>query len=426
MPHLPALPVVVVGAGPYGLSIAAHLDHAGIETRVFGRAMDTWATGMPPGMFLKSAAMATDLSDPGRRYTLAQHCAERGIPYDPLDMPLPVELFTAYGREFQRRFVPQLEERLVTRLARGPSGFTLTLDDGARVDAAQVILATGLRHFGAIPRQLAELSPERLRHSSDPGDLGNLCGRDVVVLGGGSSAVDVAAALHRSGARATLVARRPVLRFPPRSSGRRRWYHALRAPMTPLGPGWNKVMAWKGPLLFRRMPAEFRSEVLRRYLGPSPTLSVKETVLAHVPLVLGADLVSAGEAGGRVRLVVRQGAAERVIEADHVFAATGYAIDLDRLGFIDRDIVAAVRHHRGYPTLSADFRSSVPGLRFVGTPAAVEFGPMLRFVCGAEFCARRIARSLRALGSGGGAASRGAAAGFAARLVAAEPSREVA
>ncbi len=419
------LPVVIVGAGPYGLSIAAHLGGAGIETRVFGRAMDTWATGMPPGMFLKSAAMATDLSDPGRRYTLARHCAERGIPYHPFDMPLPVEMFTAYGREFQRRFVPHLEEQFVTRLARGPAGFTLTLDDGARVDAAQVVLATGLRRFGAVPRQLAGLPPERLSHSSDSGDLVHLRGRDVVVLGGGSSAVDVAAALHRSGARATLVARRPELRFPPRGAGRRRWYHALRAPMTPLGPGWNKVMAWKGPLLFRHMPAEFRSEVLRRYLGPSPTLSVKETVLAHVPLALGAELVSAREAEGRVRLGVRQGGAERVIEADHVFAATGYAIELDRLGFIDRDIVADLDTHRGYPRLTADFGSSVPGLHFVGTPAAAEFGPMLRFVCGTEFCAKRITRRLLALGLGRGVPSR-AAPGAAARRMAVDPSREVA
>ena len=73
--------VAIVGAGPYGLSLAAHLDAAGIQTRVFGRPMDSWRSHMPEGMLLKSDPFASNLSDPQDFYTLARFSEEQSIPY---------------------------------------------------------------------------------------------------------------------------------------------------------------------------------------------------------------------------------------------------------------------------------------------------------------------------------------------------------
>ena len=61
--------VAIVGAGPYGLSLAAHLNGAGIQTRVLGRPMDSWRSHMPQGMLLKSDPFASNLSQDF--YTLA-------------------------------------------------------------------------------------------------------------------------------------------------------------------------------------------------------------------------------------------------------------------------------------------------------------------------------------------------------------------
>src|SRR5580704_4814025 len=73
--------VAIVGAGPYGLSLAAHLGGAGIQTRVFGRPMDSWRRHMPEGMLLKSDPFASNLSDPQDFYTLARFSEEQSIPY---------------------------------------------------------------------------------------------------------------------------------------------------------------------------------------------------------------------------------------------------------------------------------------------------------------------------------------------------------
>ena len=121
--------VVIVGAGPYGLSLAAHLAASDVDVLVFGPSMKTWRDGMPAGMKLKSEGFASSLSDPDGSYTLAHYCREHGIAYAESGWPVPVEVFATYGQAFARRFVPQLDERKVTRVARSGQDFTVELDD---------------------------------------------------------------------------------------------------------------------------------------------------------------------------------------------------------------------------------------------------------------------------------------------------------
>ncbi len=42
--------LAIISAGPYGLSIAAHLSAQGVAFRIFGSPMSTWLTQMPKGI----------------------------------------------------------------------------------------------------------------------------------------------------------------------------------------------------------------------------------------------------------------------------------------------------------------------------------------------------------------------------------------
>ncbi len=388
-------PVVIIGAGPYGLSLAAHLAAAGIPHRIFGAPMRTWRDGMPAGMLLKSEGFASSLSDPGAAFTLAAYCAERNLPYADTGWGVPVEVFAAYGEAFQRCFVPHLETVEVRSLARAARGFAVTLDDGRTLVADRVVLATGLRPFAHLPDVFEDLPGDLVSHSRDAADLGHLAGRTVAVIGGGASALDVAASLHRAGAHATVIARRSSLRFfPPGTRGR---LDGLRAPQTPLGPGWKKWLCATAPLLFRLLPAGLRHDLVRRHLGPAPAYSVKEVIEAHVRVLTGASIRSVTRDGERVRLTVQTEAGPQDVVADHVVAATGYRIDLSQLAYLDPTLRTEVRCIGGAPVLSSRFETSAPGLHVVGTAASPTFGPLLRFVCGAGFAARRLTRSFRVL-----------------------------
>ena len=64
MPGNREVGAVVIGAGPYGLAAAAHLNDKGVEYRAFGNPMSGWFDHMPIGMFLKSTARDSSIGSP--------------------------------------------------------------------------------------------------------------------------------------------------------------------------------------------------------------------------------------------------------------------------------------------------------------------------------------------------------------------------
>src|SRR5580704_7611661 len=102
------LETAIVGAGPYGLSIAAHFRRKGIPFRIFGRPMDSWLDHMPKGMMLKSDGFASNIYDPDEEFTLGKFCADRAIEYSDAGVPVRLETFVAYGRAFREQMLPEL------------------------------------------------------------------------------------------------------------------------------------------------------------------------------------------------------------------------------------------------------------------------------------------------------------------------------
>jgi thioredoxin reductase len=386
--------VAVIGAGPYGLSIASHLRARRIEHRIFGAPMHAWRMQMPQGMFLKSEGFASSLFDPMGAYTLRAHCERHGLPYADIGMPIGRDVFSDYGVAFQRQFVPHLEQVDVTGVAPAPEGFRLTLASGETLRARRVVLAVGISHFAHLPAELAGLPAELISHSSRHADLSGFAGREMLVLGIGASAVDCAALLAGAGARVTMVGRAATIHFHEGPGDKpRSWVQKLRAPISGLGPGWKSRLCTDAPLVFHAMPEKFRRLVVDRHLGPAPGWWTRPMVEGKVEFRLGQTVESATAQGGRIRLALRdaEGRASEV-GADHLIAGTGYRPDMARLHFLDPALRASLRTAAGSPVLSRHFESSVPGLYFVGLSAAMSFGPLERFVYGAGFAARRLAR----------------------------------
>lgn len=386
--------VVVVGAGPYGLSIAAHMATTGVRLRTFGTPMQTWRTQMPDGMRLKSEGFASNLYDPRGEYPLARFCEERNIPYADTNLPVARRTFADYGQEFARRYVPMLEDRTVTAMRPFGAGFELDMADGGTVTTRKVVCAVGISHYAHIAPVLAGLPPDLLSHSSTHYDLSGFAGRTVAVVGSGASAADCAALLAEAGATTHLLARRPVVRFhaAPRPRSRQ---DRLRAPMTTIGAGWKSVLCTGAPLAFHAMPEGFRVKVTGRYLGPAPCWFVREQVEAGVAVHTNVRITGAAARGERAVLTLDGPDGAATLDVDHVIAATGYKVDLGRLAFLDDATRQRIRTEAGAPMLSRWFESTIPGLFFVGPSAANAFGPLLRFACGAQFTARRLVRRVR-------------------------------
>src|ERR1700680_878197 len=390
------LEIAIVGAGPYGLSVAAHFRRSGIPFRIFGRPMDSWLAHMPKGMMLKSDGFASNIYDPDGEYTLKHFCAERGIEYADAGLPVRLETFSAYGLAFRERMLPELEDKLVAGLDRLPDGFLLQLEGGEMVKARRVLLAVGITHFEHVPGNLAHLPPEFLSHSFRHPDPEVFRGRSVVVIGGGASAIDLAALLHEADADVQLVARQPSLKFHSMPTGMpRSWWQQIRRPQSGLGPGLRSRFFADAPMWFHYLPERLRLEAVSRSLGPSAGWFVKEKVVGHVPLLLGYTPERAEVRNGKVRLHLRGvDGTEREVLAEHIIAATGYKGDVERLCLLTPEMRAELKVVKGTPVLSSSFESSVPGIYFVGVAAANSFGPVMRFAFGAGFAARRLTQTM--------------------------------
>ena len=387
--------VVVIGAGPYGLSIAAHLAARDIPHRIFGKPMETWATQMPRGMLLKSDGFATSVYDPGRTFTFERYCRDWNIPYADLGIAPRLEDFVDYGRAFQRRLVPHLEEVMVKSLEFDGGLYRLGFETGAHCTARAVVVAAGISHFAALPKALSELPRSLVTHTSEHNDLGVFKGRKVAVIGAGASAADVAGLLHEAGAEAHLIARGSLIRFHSKMELPRPLLDRLRRPSSEIGPGWKSLLCARLPYLFRHLPEATRLRIVRNYLGPAPGYFMRDRVMGKVAVHLGLEAVQAKpNAGGVLLTLAGKDGEKREFQADHVICGTGYRPELARLPFLDEALLSRISAVQGTPILSANFESSMPGLYFVGAIGANTFGPVLRFACGAKTAAARVARHL--------------------------------
>ena len=387
--------LAIIGAGPYGMAAAAALRGSGRSMAVLGRPMSFWE-GMPAGMLLRSPYAASSIGDPGGADSLDAYAASRGRP---VPRPVPLETFVDYGRWVQSRSVPDLDTREVVRVEHDGDVFRLDLDDGDALTARRLVVAAGIGAFPRVPDVFAGLPREQVSHASDHADLGVFRGRRVLVVGAGQSALESAALLAESGADAQLAARAETVRW----LGRHPWLRSL-GPISALlyapaevGPPLLCRLV-EAPDLVRRLPSSRRDRLDRRSIRPAGAAWLKGRVVGTVRLSLGHEVV--GVTSGRDGLEVgfRNG---RTTVVDHVLLGTGYRVDLARYAFLSRELLSRVARVDGYPRLRRGFESSVPGLHFLGAPAAGTFGPLMRFVAGTAFTAGELRRNLQAPSAAG-------------------------
>jgi cation diffusion facilitator CzcD-associated flavoprotein CzcO len=388
--------VAIAGAGPYGLSLAAHLRAAGAEVRQFGQPMHLWRAQMPRGMFLKSQGFASNLSDPHGTHTLAAFCRATGRSYADYGQPVRLDDFVAYGDWFAGELANGLETTLVSGVAGGSGQFELKLADGQTATAKRVVLATGVEHFAYIPPVLS--GHELVRHSSTITDPAAFTGMRVVVIGRGQSALESAALLSENGAAVEVITRSPAVAWntpplpPDRPLGKR-----LREPEAGLGSGWSTWFYSNYPGLFRHLPEQMRIYRSRTALGPAGAAWLRPRIEGRVPVRTSERIHQVRDSadGVALGLVSRHGERSEV-RADYVIAATGYRPDLERLAFLDDALRARIRTVASTAAVDAAYQTSVDGLYLIGPAVAPVFGPVMRFVYGTAHAARTVTRHLAA------------------------------
>jgi cation diffusion facilitator CzcD-associated flavoprotein CzcO len=383
--------IAIVGAGPYGLSLAAHLRARSIDFTIIGKPMGSWIDHMPRGMALRSEPFASSLWDPKRDRNLAAYLDSIGAAYRPIGTATPLAQFLDYCNWFIDHEVPAVNERTLVRMRKWSRGFKLSFADGSETSARKVVLATGVVDHRYIPAALRGLPKGLVLHSCEVPDPARLSGSEVLVLGAGQSALETAALLHEAGAKVRLVARTPKIHWNHSSRTSASWWQRVRRPEAGLGIGWVALVFSEMPYLCRYLP-DYGQALAGTRWGPRGSDWVRNRLKQQVEIWAGHRLHSAREHSGRVRLRFEAGGTQREWDADIVVSATGYRYDLNNLPFIDPAFRASISDLSGAPVLTRRYESSVPGLYFIGAAAARCFGPAMRFIYGAKHPAACLAK----------------------------------
>lgn len=385
---MPDTDVAVVGAGPYGLSATAHLRRAGVDVHVLGDPMSFWRT-MPAGMLLRSNWTATCIAEYEGPLSLDSYQAATGAEFG---RPVPLRRFIEYGTWVAEQVAPDVDRRMVTSIEDDGGGFRLHTADGAQISARRVIVAAGIAPFVHRPAVADGLPPELASHTADHRDLSTFSGARVIVVGGGQSALESAALLAEHSAQAEVIARADHINW--LHGGK---YHRMLGPRlvplvyapTDVGPmGLSRLVAV--PDAFRRLPRPLQERLAYRSIRPAGAAWLAPR-LRGVPITMSQAIVSAVPARSGVQVTLSGGLRKA---ADHLLFGTGYRVDITRYPFLAPSLLNRIERAGGYPLLRRGMQSSVPGLHFLGAPAAWSFGPINRFVSGGWYAASVLTRAV--------------------------------
>jgi len=385
--------VAIIGAGPYGLSAAAHLRTIkGLDVHAFGEPMCFWERNMPVGMLLRSGWAASHIADPSQSLTLEAFQAASGKKFF---SPVPLDRFVEYGSWYQSRAVPDLDQRKIVRLEEHAKRFRLILEKGEAIIARRVVVAAGISSFAWRPPEFADLPNSLASHTSEHREFRNFAGKNVLVIGSGQSALESAALLHENGAQVEIVARAHQVRW--LGGLVSRTIHSSLGPTiskllyapTDVGPaGICQIVA--RPDLVREFPRPIQDWFRKRSIRPAGARWLVAR-LQNVPMSLGRSVVSAAPAGERVRVKLDNGTDRTV---DHVFLGTGYRVDVSKYDFFAPELAQSISSFQGYPRLREGFETSVPNLHILGAPAVWSFGALMQFVVGTHYAGRALRRCI--------------------------------
>jgi FAD-dependent urate hydroxylase len=396
--RLNACEVAVIGAGPYGLSVAAHLRHAGLATKVFGEPMSFWRRHMPKGMRLRSPWRATHMSDPRGAFSLDAFAAAQRADRS---RPLMLENFVDYGEWFCAQAVGDVDRRMVRSVEGTGSSFQIALADGEIFAAHRVVVAPGLANQDVRPPLFGDLPGTLVSHACDHDDLAPFRGRHVAVIGRGQSATESAALLAEAGADVELISRGPIHWLGEggvdTKSATQKLHDALASPSA-VGPF---PLSWlaEAPALTRHLPFPLRDWFSQRCLKAGAAGWLKPR-FGPVTCNTGRTILGAKAAPDGIVLELDNGART----FGHVLLGTGYRVDIARIGILSEKLLSRIACVDGSPVLRAGLESSVPRLHFVGSAAVKSSGPLLRFVAGAAYAARAVTRAALARRAGRGSA----------------------
>ena len=357
---------LIIGAGPFGLSMSAFCLQNSINHIIVGKSMDFWKNNMPTGMKLRSA-FDWHL-DPGGIDTFEKFMHERGSNPDDY-RPVPLELYLEYADWFSKQKNINPINNMVTKLDydEANSEFTAEMDNGEEIISKNVLLAVGFKYFKNIPTEFSKQIPEdKYTHTCDIKSFDRFKDKRCLIVGGRMSAFESAALLNESGAKEVYMSFRH--NTPEFIESEWDWVTPLLEKMAE-NPDW-----------YINLDESEKDKIGKRFFGEGrlkmePWLKPR---LEHIHILPDTEIneIIISENNG---LKVNFNCGDH-ISVDHVILATGYKVNINDINFINKgNILETLKANSGYPELDSHMQTSIPGLYATSMLATRDFGLFFGF-----------------------------------------------
>ncbi len=374
--------LLIIGAGPYGLSLAIYAKHAGINFAMLGKSMDLWKANMPPNMKLRSNTQWH--LDPQEEHTFVRYVESHNIEEKDLK-PLSLQVFLGYTKWLEQQKGIKPTPVMVERLDQDKDGFIATLQSGDTITADRVVVSTGFGYFQNFPSELMDKLPQdHYSHTGSLIDFSSLKDKRCLIIGGRQSALEWAALIHEAGAAEVHLSHRHDT--PRLEKSDWSWVPEL-IQKTVENPAW-----------FRQLSSEEQQNIGQRFweegrlkLEPWLASRLDQETIHFLPNTEVAQCTQNDDGVLTVELDT-----ENTIEVDHIVLATGYKVDVERIPFITSgNCLENIQTKNGFPCLDEHFQSSISGLHFISLPATQDFGPFFGFTVGCTATAKVLGKYLQ-------------------------------
>ncbi len=366
--------ILIIGAGPYGIGLANELQHQGLDFRICGQPFSLWLKHTLDNLVLKTSWHTSEIFSRDHRFSVVNFLRTH-YPRDwkkKLAAPVPIGLYREYIQTVLSEISFPVDESFVTQLENRDGHFLAVLDSGKKIEARQVIIATGIEPHRYLPDALCTLPRDKVIHSWYTNQYSDLQNKDIIVIGRGQSAGDAIQYLKEKSNRITWVLRHdPIFYAEP-----------LNLPL-PLFNLVLKISPW-----FYFLPSVAKSRFAKRFSLPTISPAIQSSLQSEGIIRLYEDAAD-------MELELRnQKIYSREVQENYdvVIAATGYRYSLDNLRFLRPELSALIKSQDGIPWVDYNFETSVPGLFAIGGISEPSYGPAQRFMMGAYHSTFRLGK----------------------------------
>ena len=354
--------ILIVGAGPYGLSLANYLAYQKKDFIIVGKSMELWREHTFDNMDLRSDVATSTIIHPENKYSFENYCAKNGHSIEDLKGMLPVTTFRHYLNWCEKSYDFKVQKDYVVKVETKNGKFTSKLKSGVKIESEKIVFATGVAHHLNIPEEIKSNAKKsgskklKILHSYDTAGIAKLKKKNVLVIGAGQSAAESIDVLLQNSNSVDWHSRQKPIFF-----------------KEPLNiPKWLFNIIVYSAWVVRAIPPAISKRLLSIFSATTITPNFQPMMEKLNQLKDLPDLS----------------------RYDIIITATGYRYDIRTMDFIGKSILSQLKLRKQMPYVNSAFETSIKGMHFIGPIIEQYFGPAMKFMIGAHYAAPKLSSRL--------------------------------